>query len=390
MAKSRLVEWTQSLKRNPLLLILLLATLQLGAVFLFLNRQSLSRQAAPADVSIGGAAASDALRNPRDALDSPAQRSATNSTGPSVPGSPASTSPASPLSASTGKIATKTATKTDLPTTQRSAQTPPELTAEQQALNQQYKANFANSAASVDALIEMRVAIAEGVPSATIGSTKGLAVMDQNRQLLSTLSAGGYTAQPSGSALQLNGAATPSVTLIEPAEGGLLTLGDRTYRGRFLLVNDAGELWVVNLVNLRNYLHSVVASEVSPSWHGEALKAQAVAARSYALTYYFKPMSSLFHLGATEYYQVYSGIAREASETSQAVDQTAGEFVSYRGGIVESLYAASDDIVAEAFRGQGMSQLGALNLAEQGYTYLQILANYYPSTGVSRIVTDYQ
>lgn len=287
-------------------------------------------------------------------------------------------------------MATKTATKAAQPTTQRSAQTPPDLTAEQQALNQQYKANFANSAASVDALIEMRVAIAEGVPSATIGSTKGLVVMDQNRQMLSTLSAGGYTAQPSGSGLQLNGAATPSVTLIEPAEGGLLTLGDRTYRGRFLLVNDAGELWVVNLVNLRNYLHSVVASEVSPSWHGEALKAQAVAARSYALTYYFRPMSSLFHLGATEYYQVYSGIAREASETSQAVDQTAGEFVSYRGGIVESLYAASDDIVAEAFRGQGMSQLGALNLAEQGYTYLQILANYYPSTGVSRIVTDYQ
>jgi stage II sporulation protein D len=55
---------------------------------------------------------------------------------------------------------------------------------------------------------------------------------------------------------------------------------------------------------------------------------------------------------------------------------------------VESLYAASDDIVTEAFQGHGMSQLGALSLAEQGSTYEQILANYYPKTKVGRIEID--
>ncbi len=55
---------------------------------------------------------------------------------------------------------------------------------------------------------------------------------------------------------------------------------------------------------------------------------------------------------------------------------------------MESLYAASDDIVAEAFSGRGMSQLGAKSLAEKGYKYDQILANYYPSTKVGKIAKD--
>jgi peptidoglycan hydrolase-like amidase len=362
MAKSPVV---QLFKRYPWLLLLLLAVLQLAGVLFFLHRQS------------PPSAASDAASSPLP--------SSTPSPLASLPAAP----PASP-SPKAAKNATKKAAS-PAPAQTASPQPKPSLTAEQQALNQKYKESFVSSASAVDNLIEMRVAIAEGVPVLSLGSSTPATLMDQNRNPLSTLPAGArYTAQPSGNGIALDGAQLPAVLLLEPNENGLVHLGERTYRGRLLLVNDAGKLWAVNLVNLRNYLHSVVASEVSPSWHQEALKAQAVAARSYALTYYFKPMSSLFHLGATEYYQVYSGIDREAPETSQAVDATAGQFVSYRGGIVESLYAASDDIVAEAFQGHGMSQLGALNLAEEGYSYQQILANYYPGTGLGQIVQDYE
>jgi SpoIID/LytB domain protein len=42
----------------------------------------------------------------------------------------------------------------------------------------------------------------------------------------------------------------------------------------------------------------------------------------------------------------------------------------------------------EAFQGRGMSQLGALNLAEQGYSYEQILSHYYPGTGIGKIAMD--
>jgi stage II sporulation protein D len=267
---------------------------------------------------------------------------------------------------------------------------PNALTAQERALNQAAKQRIASSGAnSVDTMVEMRVAIAEGVPALSLTITQGAALLDaQSGSTIEELS-GTYSVQPSGDGMAIDGKSLPYAVKVEPKPGGSITLGDRTYRGRLLIVNDSGRLWAVNLINLRQYLHSVVASEVSPDWEGDALKAQAIAARSYALTYHFKPMSSLFDLGATEYYQVYSGIAREASTTNQAVDATAGEYVSYKGGVVESLYAASEDIVAEAFQGQGMSQLGALSLAEQGFTYQQILNKYYPGTKVGRFQQDF-
>ncbi|XGV96951.1 MAG: SpoIID/LytB domain-containing protein [Leptolyngbya sp. BL-A-14] len=266
---------------------------------------------------------------------------------------------------------------------------PTALTAEQKALNQKAKAAFTSIGSSVDALVEMHIAIAEGLPSVNVGAPSGALLLDKNGHQLHQLTPGSvYTAQPDGKAIRFGEWSLPDVVWLEIRPGNLFQLGDRTYRGRLLLVAVDGKLWGVNYINMRQYLYSVVASEVSPSWKMEALKAQAVAARSYALTYYFKPVSPLFHMGATEYYQVYSGTQREAASTSEAVDATAGEFVSYRGGIVESLYAASDDIVAEAFQGKGMSQLGALALAEQGYSYKQILGNYYPKTGVARIEED--
>ncbi|PSB17194.1 SpoIID/LytB domain-containing protein [Phormidesmis priestleyi ULC007] len=268
---------------------------------------------------------------------------------------------------------------------------PATFTKEQAAINQRAKAAFAASAATVDSFIEMQIGIAIGVSSATIGSSAGADLIDEKGRSLHQLSAGkAYTAQAGGSGLDLGSWQLPALVWVEPAEGGVLYLGDKPYRGKFLLAAQKGRVWVVNYVNLRHYLSSVVASEVSPSWHMNALKAQSVAARSYALTYYFKPANSLYQMGADEYYQVYSGLAKEADRTQQAVDATAGEFVSYRGGIVESLYAASDDIVAEAFQGKGMSQLGALNLAEHGYSHHQILANYYPKTGVARIEQDHE
>lgn len=265
----------------------------------------------------------------------------------------------------------------------------PQLTEEEKALNEKAKARFTASIPSVDSTIEMHIAIATKVPSLTISASAPAQVYDQDGQLLYQMAPNTpYTLQADVSGMSMGSQSLPQVIMVDPSHQGLVTVGSRTYRGRFVFVANGGLLWAVNYVNLRQYLYSVVASEVSPSWKMAALKAQAIAARSYALTYYFKPVSSFYHMGADEYYQVYTGIEKEAERTSQAVDETAGEFVSYKGGIVESLYAASDEIVAEAFQGKGMSQLGALSLAEQGYNYLQILDNYYPGTAVSRIKLD--
>ncbi|NDJ18433.1 SpoIID/LytB domain-containing protein [Myxacorys almedinensis] len=267
---------------------------------------------------------------------------------------------------------------------------PSKYTKEQAEINARSKATFAASSGTVDSLIQMHVAIAMGVSSAAIASSNGAIITDGQGKTLQQLSSRTpYSIQANGDTLTVATAQLPSMVVVEPTSGSILYLGNKPYRGRFVLAAQGSRIWVVNYVDLRRYLHSVVASEVSPSWNAQALKAQAVAARSYALTYYFKPVNSLYHMGSDEYYQVYSGTEREDDRTSRAVDETAGEFVSYEGGIVESLYAASDSIVIEAFKGKGMSQLGALNLAEQGYDYLQILANYYPKTGVAKIERDH-
>jgi peptidoglycan hydrolase-like amidase len=243
---------------------------------------------------------------------------------------------------------------------------------------------------SVDAAIEMRVAIASGVDSLPLGTSTGGVILDSKGRLIYSLPAQSiFTVQATGQGMVLDSMQLPSIVVVDSNPNGAIRVGDRDYRGRMLLVSQEGRLWAVNYVSMQHYLYSVVGSEVSPSWPMEALRAQAVAARSYALTYHIKPVNRQFYdMGDDEYYQVYKGIESEAATTRQAVNSTGGEFVSYRGGVVESLYAATDDIVMDAFQGKGMSQVGALGLAEKGYTYRSILATYYTGTGIGRIQMD--
>jgi stage II sporulation protein D len=245
------------------------------------------------------------------------------------------------------------------------------------------------TSSTVDAYVEMRVAISEGASTLTIGTSTTGEVLDGNRQRLLNLSASSASRVYSdGNILHFDGKPAANAVWIEPTQSGYVYVNDRWYRGRLLLVAQGSQLLAVNFVNMRDYLYSVVGSEMPPSWAMDALKAQAVAARSYALTYYFRPAHSLYHIGNTESYQVYRGIETETNTTHYAVNSTGGEFLSYQGGIVESLYAASDDIVMEAHGGRGMSQTGAMKLAEQGHDYRQILGTYYPGVGLARFEVD--
>jgi stage II sporulation protein D len=247
----------------------------------------------------------------------------------------------------------------------------------------------AASATSIDEALEMRVAIARGVSSLEVGSnTQGWLVDIQSQERCDIPAQTSFMAQPSGGGINFNGCQLSGAVWLEAVHGGQVFVGGSWYRGRVLLLNQGNRLLAVNFVLLGNYLSSVVGSEMYPDWPLEALKAQAVAARSYALTHHVRPASDHFDLDNTQRYQAYKGIAVETNTTQAAVTATAGEFISYQGGIVESLYAASDQIVQEAHGGQGMSQTGAKNYAAQGYTYGQILSTYYPGTGLSRLVVQ--
>lgn len=161
-------------------------------------------------------------------------------------------------------------------------------------------------------------------------------------------------------------------------------VGEAWYRSKVLLVAQEDKLLAINYVNLEQYLASVVGSEMSSAAPIEALKAQAIAARS-SLVHKFRPASSLYDLGNDERHQSYKGIASEYNTTHQAVSETAGQILSYQGGVVESLYGATQAIVDKAHKGSGMSQTGAYSYAAQGYNYQQILAIYYPGVTIARL-----
>jgi len=235
--------------------------------------------------------------------------------------------------------------------------------------------------------LEIRVAIAQDADSLIVGSSTPAQVVGANGKVLRQLPNGqAFTAQPSDSnQIAIGDAQLPNTVWIYPQKEGVVYVGDRWYRGKLLLVAQQQKLLAVNYVDLEQYLASVVGSEMHASAPTEALKAQAVAARSYALVHMVRPASSWFNLGNTQRWQVYKGMNSEYNTTQKAVKDTAGQIISYQGGVVESLYAATDEIVQKAHGGKGMSQTGAYQLAAQGYNYLQILAHYYPRTATARL-----
>jgi len=171
------------------------------------------------------------------------------------------------------------------------------------------------------------------------------------------------------------------------SEGGALLVNGSPYSGRLRLIRDREGLRLVNHLGLETYIASVVGAEMPSSWSMEALRAQAVAARSYALAHMARPANRHWHLGDTTRWQAYKGLARSNDRTRQAAASTAGLILSYQGGIVESLYAANRQISLEAHGhlGASMSQHGAQDLAQQGFRYNQILGHYYQGASLARL-----
>jgi len=116
---------------------------------------------------------------------------------------------------------------------------------------------------------------------------------------------------------------------------------DRQYRGGLEVRVHNGEFTLVNVVNLEEYLYSVVPSEMRISSPLEALKAQAVIARSYALfrKNYVKPHKNhSFDLCDSQHCQVYRGSSNEWDVTTNAVNLTRGEVLHHKGRITEPLF----------------------------------------------------
>ncbi len=120
-------------------------------------------------------------------------------------------------------------------------------------------------------------------------------------------------------------------------------LGSRSYRGRMEIGRyGKNSLTAVNVIHIDSYLYGVVPCEMQAGYEMEALKAQAVCARSFALMKVgYKADSNIkkaYYLEDTTSSQVYRGYGAEHARTSQAVDETGGEAVYYNGKMVLTYY----------------------------------------------------
>ena len=119
---------------------------------------------------------------------------------------------------------------------------------------------------------------------------------------------------------------------------------DRPYRGRIeVFANTRGSLTVVNELGLEDYVRGVVANELSPGGYPaiEALKAQAVAARTYAFKNRGQFMAQGFDLLPTTRSQVYRGLTSENPLSTRAVDETRGLIATYAGEPINALYTST-------------------------------------------------
>ncbi|MGC5327978.1 SpoIID/LytB domain-containing protein [Brevibacillus sp. SYSU BS000544] len=119
----------------------------------------------------------------------------------------------------------------------------------------------------------------------------------------------------------------------------LLTVEERDhrkYRGKIELSDYKGNLTVVNELPLEQYLYGVVGTEMVTGWPMEALKTQAVLARTRAVGQGNK--YGVANLSDTVYEQAYYGYGKEAEDIRRAVDETAGEIIRYRGKVAQSLF----------------------------------------------------
>lgn len=200
--------------------------------------------------------------------------------------------------------------------------------------------------------------------------------------------------------------------LIVNAPNGFVSTKEKWYRGTLIVQKRSSGLTLINDVGIESYILGVVPSEMPPSWSIEAHKAQAIAARSYAIANLGKRSASGYDLKDTPEDQAYGGATAETPKTTKAVLNTKGKVLVYNHKIIPAYYHSSaggktttaakvwnkdlpyihsvksyDSRISKNGHGVGMSQHGANFLAKKGYNCYQILNYFYKNVALGTIKT---
>lgn len=179
----------------------------------------------------------------------------------------------------------------------------------------------------------VRVAIFKGVDEIKVDGD-GLLAADERGYPLAL--DGPFQLRKQGDGLLVSCGKTVSRLRVSPPS--TLRINGKTYRGVFdFYPLDKGVL-VVNELPIEEYLVGLINCEISSLWPVEAVKAQAVIARSYAIYQKDARRNALYHLESSVMDQVYDGVDIEDSRAARAVSDTVGEVLVYGSGIIQAFY----------------------------------------------------
>lgn len=176
---------------------------------------------------------------------------------------------------------------------------------------------------------------------------------------------------------------------------GVIVLNNKKYRGNLILKLSPSGMAVINELPLEQYLYGVVPSEMPSSWGVEALKAQAVVARTYAVAKIEGGAYSGygFDILATQQSQVYGGINSEVQRVRDIVDSTKGEIITYRGNAVDAVFHSSSGGYTENSEDIWVNSLDYLKTVKDSYDYNEDHYNWqvsYTQDELVRLISGFK
>ncbi|MBI3810555.1 MAG: SpoIID/LytB domain-containing protein [Nitrospirae bacterium] len=173
----------------------------------------------------------------------------------------------------------------------------------------------------------IRVAIVQNAESVALSAPSGLIVKAPNDNVVAN---GRITVAAGASGLVVDGQRLRSDRIEVHGRNGDITVNNLTVAGRVTIKRQNGKLIAINEVALEDYVKGVVPSEMNPSWSFEALKAQAMAARTYALYKIRQNGKKDFDVVASTKDQVYKGRAGADGPAGRATDETRGQVLVFQ------------------------------------------------------------
>ncbi|MCJ7618195.1 MAG: SpoIID/LytB domain-containing protein [Desulfobacterales bacterium] len=184
----------------------------------------------------------------------------------------------------------------------------------------------------------IRVLIKERAEKITVNSEKNITVSGAFSGKRVYYGSGPVTFTKKENCLVVNGRKSNSELCRIESDGTTVTLDNRRCRGFFTISTDSEGLCAINHIPDEEYLYGLVPKEMPYNWAKEALMAQAVAARTYALYIKGKSGNKHYDVEATTASQVYGGYDIETPESNLAVDATAGQVMTYDGRLIVAYF----------------------------------------------------